>query len=169
MARATATLLPAIFLAAAAAACTEVAKDPEKLSDRFVDLYFLELDLSGALALTEGAAKQRVERDLDLAQRTRETTPIADRRPRVYYDRPTRQKRAEDMLHSTYRLDIKSGEAELTREVVVIAAKRGEVWRVIGFREVDEPGSGGAPGIGVRTATSSEAPVRTASAARPNE
>jgi hypothetical protein len=137
------------------------AKNADKLANRFVDAYFLETDFEAAKKLSEGAARERIEHDQKAADSARGSEGLNGARSPVYYERAERRDISDQLVHFTYALEV-HGELPFSRSILVMVARRGEGWSVIGFRELgDRVGeSGEEPGLGVRTSTGAAPPPK---------
>lgn len=144
--------LASLVLLAAFACRSE--DDPAVVADRFVDAYYVEFDFGRAKTYVAGGAAERLERERTLVDAARQRTPIAQAKARVYYEAPERHRVSDEMFHATYPLEIREGHQVLTRQAVVMVAKKDGVWKVIQFREAT-PGMPAPPEAAgeVRTAT----------------
>lgn len=129
-------LLVALACAVGLAGCR--ASDPARASaDRFVDSYYVEIDLPRARANAVGLARAKVEREIELLRGVARPEPEA--RPTIYY-RFLEEKRdlQEGQRGFLYRLTIafKGGDT-VTRRALVVVRKDGGVWRAVNFRELD--------------------------------
>ncbi|MBK6685527.1 MAG: hypothetical protein IPG45_13745 [Deltaproteobacteria bacterium] len=145
--RGLAYLLPLVLLG-----CRSEA-DPAVVADHFVDAYYIEFDFVRAKTYAVGGALERLERELALVDAARQRTEIAQAKARVYYEQPERRQVGDDMFHATYPLEIREGHQVLSRQAVVMVAKKDGAWKVVQFRETT---SGQVPPPGgpeTRTAT----------------
>jgi hypothetical protein len=114
--------------------------DPDSLARGFIDAYYVEYDFERALTLTEGAATERLKEEKKLVDDARSKVPIEQSRSRTYYAEPEKHQVKDDLIHYTFKLEIRQGSSTLERTAVILARKQQDVWKVIGFREESEGG-----------------------------
>jgi hypothetical protein len=108
------------------------AQTPEKVGDKFVDLYFVEVDQARARPLTSGLAQKKLDDELTLVQGVRREAASDERRPTVFYVR--REMRVQgERAHGTYDITVKYGRDETHKNAMVSLARDGETWRVENF------------------------------------
>jgi hypothetical protein len=102
------------------------------VADKFVDLYFVEIDQKQALAYTSGPARQKLEEELSLVADIRRTYEPEQAKPSIYY---TRQSQVESGDHArfTYDLTIRQGRDETRRNALISAEKVDGKWTVANF------------------------------------
>jgi hypothetical protein len=118
-----------------AAACSE--SDPSRIAaDRFVDAYYVEIDLTRAKEEAVGLARAKVERAMQLLEGV--DRPETDSKPTVYY-RVVEERRSEsDRPGFVYELTISFGGGQtVTRRALVIVREEGGPWRAANFEELD--------------------------------
>jgi hypothetical protein len=125
----------AMFATSAPAAACKDERDPDDVAASFVDAYFLEVDFERAQRLADGEALARIREEQKAAGDIRKQTPIDQAKSRVYYGKPEKSAVGDTLVNYTYALEVHSGSDTFDRSVVVMLARRGEVWRVIKFRE----------------------------------
>lgn len=107
-------------------------KSPEKVADKFVDLYFVVIDQERALALTSGLAHQKLEEELGLVANVRKTYDPDQAKPSIFYVRRSAKVMGDHAL-VTYDLTIKQGRDETDRNAFVSVEKIGDKWTVANF------------------------------------
>jgi hypothetical protein len=102
------------------------------VSERFVDLYFIEIDQQRALGITDGPAHATLEKELtEVGAIRREYTP-AQAKASVYWER-TYLEETGDGARAIYDLTIKSERDEDRRHVLITMRKLPAGWRVTSF------------------------------------
>ncbi len=109
----------------------------QSVAEQLLDAYYIERDLQKALAVTEGAAKERVREEAKLV----EGAGPRPGGPRVYYRLEKSQPTAEG-TRLTYELTIDSDGVEMKKRVAVDVRKLGEGYKVAAFAETDLPAKG---------------------------
>lgn len=107
-------------------------KTPEKVADRFVDLYFVEIDQKRALGLASGLAKSKLEEELNLVETVRQTQSADQAKPSVFYSRRDAQVQGEHARLS-YDITIKQGRDETQRHALISVEQTGGRWTVGNF------------------------------------
>lgn len=137
--------LSALALAAlVAAGCskTSPANAPGDVTERFLDLYLLEIDQERALSLTTGIAHKRLEDEIAEVAGVRATgyTPAAAR-PRIYYQRAMlREDERSGRARAIYDITIEHPGGETRRHVMLSLTDRDDGrWKVASFTFVDGP------------------------------
>jgi hypothetical protein len=124
-------------------------KTPAAIADKFVDLYFVEIDQRRALPLASGLARSKIEEELSLVAKVRQTEdPNNAGKPSVFYTRRDAQV-APDNLHARFAYDItiRQGRDETRRNALISVERVGEEWKVANFivREEHLPAKPGGP------------------------
>lgn len=141
MARITTALVAAWALAATGAECGRL-DTPERVGDRFVDLYFVEIDQARAQALASGLARKKLDDELRLVAEVRRSVSPDQAKPSVSWDR-TEAVRQGERARLQYEVHARQG-ADDTRKHVLLGLERTDGrWTVSNFT-VDE--SAGPPG-----------------------
>ncbi len=124
-------------------------KSATAVADKFVDLYFVEIDQKQALPLTSGPARQKVEEELSLVADIRRTYEPEQSKPSIFY---TRRSQSESGEHArlTYDITIRQGRDETRRNALISAERVDGKWTVANFivREghlLERPASATAP------------------------
>ena len=106
-------------------------------ADRFVDRYYVEIDLPKAREETTGFARAKIEREMHLLEGIE--GPESDAKPSVYYRFLSDQAGASDDNRGfLYELTINlSGGTKITRRAMVTVREEGGVWRAANFVELD--------------------------------
>ena len=127
--------LCAIF-AASAAACSH--GDPARGgAERFVDAYYVEIDLPRARNEAVGLARAKVDDELKLL--TGQEAPESGIRPTVHYRLVDSQgEAANDRRGFVFELSIHTDSGdELTRRVLVTMREEAGAWHAANFQEID--------------------------------
>lgn len=122
-------------LIASAAACTS--DDPARAAaERFVDQYYVEIDLPGAREESTGLARAKVEKEIALLQGQ---APAEDAvRPRIHYRFLEQQEPGRDRRGFVYELTISfDGGEQFQRRALVTVREDEGVWRAVNFQELD--------------------------------
>jgi hypothetical protein len=107
-------------------------KGAAQVSDRFVDLYFVEIDQKRALPLTTGLARSKMEEELSLVAQVRATIDPSQAKPSIFYTRRDTVV-AGDHARLSYDLTIRQGRDETTRNALISLERVGADWRVGNF------------------------------------
>lgn len=108
---------------------------PEAAANRFMDLYYVAVDLPGARRVAEGLAAKKIDDQLALTRGL--PTGEARRGREISYQ--LMEKKGEDN-HQFFLFDVlikAKGEAPFTRKALIAVAKTGSDWRVTNFRDFD--------------------------------
>jgi hypothetical protein len=122
-------------LLALAPGCTS--DDPARAAaERFVDQYYVEIDLPGALAESVGLAHAKVQRELELIK---DQPPPEDAlRPRIHYRFLEQQSSERDRRGFLYELTISfDGGTQLQRRALVTVREEEGGWQAVNFQELD--------------------------------
>jgi hypothetical protein len=138
------TVAAAALAVALIAGCGDKAPadEPGDVADRFVDLYFVEIDQQRLLPITSGVARQRIEDELREVAAVRATGYTAGAaKPRVFYERTMLQ--TDDTAgraRAVYDIRIKHGDDETRRHALISLSNRdGKNWTVASFAVQDGP------------------------------
>jgi hypothetical protein len=116
------------------AGCRET---PERVGDRFVDLYFVEIDQARARPLTSGLALRKLEDELRLVEGVRRTYTPDQAKPSVYWERLGGEvvgaTPGERHARESYEVRIRQGSDETRRSVLLTLEERGGRWTVSNF------------------------------------
>jgi hypothetical protein len=123
-------ILMALALTLAAAGCAP--KSPEQVADRFVDLYFVEIDQKRALDLATGLARTKLEEELSLVEKIRTTYEPDQAKPSIFYKRRDAHVDGEH-ARMGYDLTIRQGRDETKRSALISVEKIGDKWTVANF------------------------------------
>jgi hypothetical protein len=118
-----------------AGACTS--DDPARAAaERFVDAYYVEIDLREAREEAAGLARAKVERNMKLIEGMAPPEDIA--RPRVHYRFLEQQDSSRGRRGFLYELTISfDGGDQVQRRTVVTVGEEGGAWHAVNFQEVD--------------------------------
>jgi hypothetical protein len=116
----------------AALACGCAPKTPEAVADRFVDLYFVEIDQKRALDLASGLARSKLEEELSLVEKIRRTYEPDQAKPSIFYKRRDAQI-AGDHGRLSYDVTVRQGRDETARSALISVERTGDGWKVANF------------------------------------
>jgi hypothetical protein len=120
----------ALLLSLLAAGCTP--KTPADVADRFVDLYFVEIDQKRALAYSTGLAHGKLEEELGLVEKVRQEMTPDLKKPSVFYVRRDLQVDGA-RARATYDITVRQGRDETLRSALVSLEEEGGRWTVGNF------------------------------------
>jgi hypothetical protein len=112
--------------------CGCAPKTATEVADRFVDLYFVEIDQKRALPLASGPARQKIEEELSLVADIRRTYEPDQAKPSIFYSRKSQQETG-DHARFTYDLTIRQGHDETHRNALLSAERVDGKWTVANF------------------------------------
>jgi len=116
-----------------ASACSE-ANPARDGADRFVDSYYVEIDLPRAKENAVGLARAKVERQIELLKGVER--PESESKPTVYYR--LLEERHGERPGFVYELTISLGGGEtVKRRALVIVREEAGAWRAANFEELD--------------------------------
>jgi hypothetical protein len=134
------------WLAAVAAAALFGCSDtPERVGDRFMDRYFVEIDQARARPLTSGLATRKLDEELRLVESVRKSYSPDQAKPTVYYGRLGGET-AVDHARASYEVRIKQGRDDTRRSVLLTFERTGGRWTVSNFtvEETQAPSRSGS-------------------------
>ena len=109
----------------------------ERVADRFVDLYYVEINQRAALDITAGRAHDELAQQLIEVGQVRGAAAGEGERPRTYYERVSHRTDG-DVAIFVYDLTTKMGRSTgVHRHATIGLAKRDGRWRVIWFGETE--------------------------------
>jgi len=126
-----------LLLAAATlfAACGK-ASDAEAIASRFVDRYYVKVDLMRAKQLTDGLATRKIEQEEALLQGSSGGRAGTEQRDVTY--RLLEKREEGEHLFFVYDLNITGhGVPTLKKRSLLSAGKRDGAWRITNFRDFD--------------------------------
>lgn len=129
------TALAATLVLLAVVGCTS--DDPARAAaERFVDQYYVEIDLAGAHEEASGLARAKVEREMKLLEGVQ---PAEDSsRPRVHYRFVEQQEPGRDRRGFIYELTISfDGGDQIQRRALVTVGEQDGAWHAVNFQEMD--------------------------------
>jgi hypothetical protein len=112
--------------------CGCAPKSASDVADKFVDLYFVEIDQKRTLPLTSGLAHQKIEEELSLVADIRKSYEPDQAKPSIFYSRKS-QNEAGDHARFTYDLTIRQGRDETHRNALISAERLNGKWTVANF------------------------------------
>jgi len=119
-----------LVVAALLAGCAP--KSAEAVSDRFVDLYFVEIDQHRALELTSGLARQKLDEELSLVAKVRQNYEPEQAKPSIYYKRREAQI-ASDRGRLAYDITIRHEKDEMAKNAMISVERVDGKWTVANF------------------------------------
>ena len=128
-------VVAALALLAAVAGCTS--DDPARAAaERFVDQYYVEIDLPGAHEEAVGLARAKVEREMKLLEGVQPADETS--RPRVHYRFVEQQEPGRDRRGFVYELTISfDGGDQVQRHALVTVGEADGAWHAVNFQELD--------------------------------
>lgn len=121
----------------AAVACGSDPGSPRGVAERFLDAHYVEIDLSAALGVTAGVARQKVEREIGLT--AGQAIDATTRAPHVRYRLLEEHAAGEDGRSFLYEGRIAVEDADTFRRRWLVTVRPGEGgWRVTNFQEFGE-------------------------------
>jgi hypothetical protein len=128
-------VIAALLLLAALAGCTS--DDPARAAaERFVDQYYVEIDLTGAHEESTGLARAKVEREMKLLEGVQAAEESS--RPRVHYRFLEQQQPGRDRRGFVYELTITfDGGDQIQRKTLVTVGEAEGAWHAVNFQEID--------------------------------
>jgi hypothetical protein len=120
----------AAMLLAAGGGCAP--RTPEAVADKFVDLYFVEIDQTRALAYATGLAHAKLEEELSLVAKIRQTVDPEQSKPSIFYSRKDASVDG-DHARATYDLTIRQDRDETRRSALISLERVGDQWKVANF------------------------------------
>jgi hypothetical protein len=138
------TPLRLALVLAALAGCAP--RGPSGVADKFVDLYFVEIDQRRALPLTSGLARSKIEEELSLVESIRRTYEPDQAKPSIFYVRRS-EMIAGDHGRLAYDITVRQGRDETHRNALISVERVGEKWTVANFM-VQEGHLPSRPGAG---------------------
>jgi len=125
----------ALALLAVVSGCTS--DDPARAAaERFVDRYYVEIDLTGARDEAAGLARAKVEREMKLLEGI--TPPEDSARPRIHYRFLEQQEPGRDRRGFVYELTISFERGDhVQRRALVTVGQEDGAWRAVNFQELD--------------------------------
>ncbi len=136
-------------LLALAAGCAP--KTPEQVADRFVDLYFVEIDQKRALEFASGLARTKLEEELSLVEKIRATYEPEAAKPSIFYTRKSTHTEG-DHARMVYEITIRQGRDENKRIAMISVEKNGDKWTVGNFMVREAPAQAPVPATGTQPA-----------------
>lgn len=124
-----------VLLLASLAGCTS--DDPARAAaERFVDRYYVEIDLARAHQEAVGLARAKVEHEMKLLEGVKPAEESS--RPRVHYRFVEQQEPGRDRRGFIYELTIsfEAGE-QLQRKALVTVGEEDGAWHAVNFQEID--------------------------------
>lgn len=117
------------------AACTS--DDPARAAaERFVDRYYVEIDLPAAREQAAGLARAKVEREMQLLEGV--APPEEEVRPRIHYRFLEQQASGRDRRGFLFELTISFDRGEqIQRRALVTVGEQHGAWHAVNFQELD--------------------------------
>ncbi len=109
---------------------------PERVGDRFVDYYLVEIDQARARPLTCGLAEKKLDDEMKLVADVRREGAHDEPRPTIFYTRRA-IRREGDRAHATYDVTVKYGGDETHKNAMVSLERMGRKWCVANFTLAD--------------------------------
>jgi hypothetical protein len=128
----------AVLLVVGAAGCLDK-KDPAAVADRFVALYYVEMNQDEALEHATGRARRMLQHELDEVRAIRATGyTAAEARPSAFFHR-VRIDRQGDAARATFTLETRAGPNRVRRQIDLDLTRNsaGGTWRVSDFHQTE--------------------------------
>jgi hypothetical protein len=115
--------------------CTQ--SDPARAAaERFVDKYYVEIDLPAARDQAMGVGRAKIEKEMRLLEGV--AAPESDAKPSVYYRfLAHKEGSTADRQGFLFELTISLAGTQITRRALVTMRREGEAWRAANFEELD--------------------------------
>jgi len=124
------------FTLSAAAACQK-APESQKIADKFIEYYYVQISVKDAVPLTSGLAKEKLQGQLQLMADAGPPDTGADK-PRVDFSLVS--KKNEDADTATYVYQVVAHVQDVGKRLVYVKLrKENGQWRVTTFTEDDSP------------------------------
>ncbi len=104
----------------------------DKVSDRFVDLYFVEIDQKRALPITSGLARGKLEQELGLVEGVRREYSPEQAKPSIFYVRRSFEE-SDGHARASYDITIRQDRDETHRNALISLAHEEGHWSVANF------------------------------------
>jgi len=105
---------------------------PERIGDRFVDYYLVEVDQARARPLACGLAEKKLDDELRLVENVRREPARDEQRPTIFYTRRD-LRREGDRAHATYDVTVKFGGDETRKNAMLSLERLNGKWCVANF------------------------------------
>ena len=126
-----------LWVAVIAAACGPDAASARGAVERFLDTHYVRIDVAGALPLTYGVARAKVEKELALTQGVE--IDEATRTPSISYSLVEETPSDDGSVRFLYEATIAPPEADsFQRRWLVLARQVDGVWKVSNYEELPE-------------------------------
>jgi hypothetical protein len=127
--------LPLLLLAAAELACRPDTRTALGAAERFVDEYYVRIDLAAAKPLCVGLASKKLENEARLV--AGQVIDESTRKPLIRY-RLIDRKEEDDHPSFVFegRIHVEGADT-FTRKWLITTRREGEVWKVSNFEEFD--------------------------------
>lgn len=127
-------LVAAVVLLGAAACGKSRAGGAEGAAERFLDLYFVEIDQAAAREVTSGVARETIERELaDVASVRAGGYLPSEAKSRTFYARAWTGPVVDGSARFVYDVTIERDDDRLHRHVLVTVREEAGVWKVATF------------------------------------
>lgn len=118
------------------AGCTG-GNSPERVAERFMQSYYVQIDQMQALEFTAALAREKLQQELQLVSQARRGGSVAQARPSIEYTHTRTQPEGRHVL-LVYTLTIKPAQVSpMLKQVLITTKQLGERWKVINFSEMD--------------------------------
>jgi hypothetical protein len=125
----------ALLLVAGALSCRPDPSGPRGVAERFLDAYYVRIDLPAVHAMVAGVAKQKIEKEMKLVEG--QVIDESTRKPTVRYHLLEEHPDGEDAVNFIYRGRITVEDADsFERRWLVTVRRRDGDWRVTNFQEL---------------------------------
>ncbi len=126
-----------LFIFGVVIACHSEKPDHQAQAERFLQVYYLNIDPQGALAITQGPAKEKMQREVELLRGV--SPPESHETPKMKYKILRCQGPASGKFQCDYEIYIEHDVKITRRGKVTLRVEEGQ-WRVTQFvEELDGP------------------------------
>lgn len=125
-------ILIALMLIAGACSKNEPASDPREAADRFMDLYYVRMNMAEALKLSRGEARKKLKAQMDAVKDVKPDKPQGE--SAVKFEMTANDKASATEANFTYRVTPQTSDVGPIDVQLSLAAQK-ERWRVRSFSE----------------------------------
>src|SRR5262245_35111766 len=129
-------ILGVLCIAIAIMGCSR-SNSAQRVAERFVQAYYVQIDQAQALEYTTGLAHERLRQELQQVAPLRRGGSLEQARPKVSYTLARTQPEGRQVL-LVYDLTIAPPQVKpILKKILIITEQLGEQWKVINFAETD--------------------------------
>jgi hypothetical protein len=129
-------IISALAIVIAVLGCSQ-SNSAQGVADRFVQIYYVQIDQAQALEFTSGLARERLRQELQQVASLRRGSSLEQARPKVSYTLSRTRPEGQQVL-LVYDLTITPPQVKpMLKKILIITEQVGEQWKVINFTETD--------------------------------